>query len=81
MDSCIKNVDEEKWNYVKVEAAKKRLTMGKFFNRLVEEYKMKEEAAKEEWEKIFSGKAFLSRDEAENIKKDSIEFRKNFEFR
>ncbi len=39
MDVCIKNIDDESWNYFKSESNKHRVTMGELFNKVVLEHK------------------------------------------
>lgn len=81
MNTLIKNVDEENWHFLKVEAAKERVTIGKLFNRVVEEYKNKgREDTTKAWEKIFRGKPILSKEETKRMHMNIKSFRKEFDF-
>lgn len=81
MNTLIKNLDEENWHFLKVEAAKERTTLGNLLNRIIEEYKSKEkEAAKETWGKIFSLKPLLDKAESREMHKALTSFRKEYNF-
>ena len=81
MNTLIKNLDEENWHFLKIEAAKERITLGNLLNRILEEYKSKEKNNwKREWEKIFSLKPLLSKKEAKEMLAASKSFRKEYHF-
>jgi len=81
MNTLIKNLDEENWHFLKVEAAKERTTLGNLLNRILEEYKSKEKnTARRAWEKIFSLKPSLSKTEAKEMHKAASSFRKEYHF-
>lgn len=80
MNTLIKNVDEEKWHFLKVEAAKEKVALGELFNRIVEEYKNRKRASNERWEKIFSAKPILTEKEAKEMHKASESFRNEYSF-
>lgn len=81
MDTLIKNVNEEDWHFLKVEAARKKVTMGKLFNKLIVEYQQKEqETPIKKWNQIFSREPLLTKAEARELHKATEEFRKEFSF-
>lgn len=81
MNTLIKNLDEENWHFLKIEAAKERTTLGNLLNRIIEAYKSKEkEAAEKAWGKIFSGKPLLNKIEAREMHLAASTFRKEFHF-
>lgn len=81
MDTMIKNVDEENWHFLKVQAAKEKATIGEMFNRIISEYKEKEvEDAKRAWNKIFSKPPIFTKEEAKKMHKASESFRKEYGF-
>ena len=80
MDVLIKNVDEDNWHFLKVEAAKERRTMGEIFNKLVLELKEKEEDDMAVWDKIFSRKPLLTKKQAKRMHKHIAPFRKEYGF-
>ena len=82
MNTLIKNMDEENWHFLKVEAAKERTTLGNLLNRIIESYKLKErETTKKVWEKIFSTKPLLNKADAKEMHKNLASFRKEYNFR
>jgi hypothetical protein len=80
MDVLIKNVNEDNWHFLKVEAAKERKTMGNMFNKLVEELKKKEKDDIAAWERIFSRKPLLTKKQAKRMHKHVATFRKEYGF-
>ena len=81
MDTLIKNINEENWHFLKVEAAKERVTMGELFNRVIEEYKnMGKDNDAKTWEKIFRGKPILSKKETKSMHMAIKSFRKELDF-
>jgi len=81
MNTLIKNLDEENWHFLKVEAAKERTTLGNLLNRILEEYKSKENnAAKKAWNKIFAAKTLLTKANAKEMLAASKSFRKEYNF-
>ena len=81
MNTMIKNLDEENWHFLKVEAAKERITIGELFNRIIEEYKnIETERSAKVWQKIFSRKPILSKEEVKEMQKNIGSFRKEFNF-
>lgn len=81
MDTLIKNVDEENWHYLKVQAAKEKITLGQLFNRLVQDYKeMEKEEASWLWKKIFSRAPLLGKEDAKRMHKAIQDFRKEYTF-
>ena len=81
MNTLIKNINEENWHFLKVEAAKARVTIGELFNRLIEEFKNKEDGSHAKaWDKIFRGKPILSKDDARRMHLSIKSFREEFDF-
>ncbi|MBI5072847.1 hypothetical protein HZA99_03445 [Candidatus Woesearchaeota archaeon] len=80
MDTMIKNIDEENWHFVKVQAAKEKKTIGELFNTMVQGYKEKEIAQKNAWERILSRKATLTQKKADEIEKSIKLFKKSYGF-
>ncbi len=81
MNTLIKNVDENNWHFLKIQAAKEKRTIGKLFNKIIEEYKQKnQEDVRENWEKIFIRKALLTKNEAEKMHIAMKHFRKEYGF-
>jgi len=80
MNTLIKNIDEENWRFLKVEAAKQNITLGELFNRLVEEHKSREEDMNISWQRIFSRPALLTKEEAKRMHKAIESFRREFSF-
>lgn len=66
MDTLIKNVDEESWHFLKVEAAKEKKTMGELFNTIIAVYKNKQDS-REQLQKILSRAPLLTKEEARNM--------------
>ena len=60
----IKDIDENTWFEFKSLAAKSRMKTGKFFEKLVEEYKNKTDAT---WDKILNAGKILSDKEAQDM--------------
>ncbi|MFH1722559.1 MAG: hypothetical protein ABH950_08160 [Candidatus Altiarchaeota archaeon] len=77
MDVCIKKVDEKAWRRFKAKAAENNLTLGRYFGEIVE----KKESRKGTLEHILSREPTLSKKEAEEMKKASENFRKDFKMR
>ncbi len=77
MDVLIKNVREESWKKFRIEAIKRNKKVGDLFTELTNNI----EASKGNWNRIKNSKASISDKDAENLKKDIQEFRKNFDFR
>ncbi len=73
----IKGVDDQAWNDFKGLAARQGQSMGEFFSSLVSNYP---KSNKERWKSIFNS-GFLTDKEAEEIKKDALQFRKELGFR
>ena len=81
MNTLIKNLDEENWHFLKVEAAKERTTLGNLLNRILEEYRSKEKSTtRKAWEKIFSLKPLLNKTEAKEMHRVVASFRKEYHF-
>lgn len=80
MNILLKNVDEEKYHFLKIEAAKRKMTLGRLFNRLVEEYKQKEAEDNKSWERLFTRGPLLTNDEAKKMHKSIEVFRKDYGF-
>ena len=80
MNTLIKNIDEENWRFLKVEAAKQNITLGELFNRLVEEHKNRDEDMNASWQRIFSRPALLTKEEAKRMHKAIESFRREFSF-
>lgn len=78
METCIRNIKEEDWQYFKAEAVKKNLKLGDFFSELLKEHK---NSAKNPWDKILNAKKILNTKNAEDMHKAIKEFRKEMEFR
>lgn len=66
------------WLKFKSLAAKKRLTMGKLFGNMLEEY---EKNAEKTWDIILNSGKVLSDKEADDIKKITLKLRKERGFR
>ena len=77
----IKNVDKESWKTLRAEAIKHGVTTGKMLEILVKEHTEKEKSRKDAWDAILNRKAFLTKKEAEAIRKAAEEIRKNFKMR
>ena len=80
MNILLKNVDEEKYHLLKIEAAKKRVTLGKLFNIMVEEHTTKEKDALKQWDDIFSTKPFLTEEESKHMRDRIKVFRQEYGF-
>ncbi len=80
MNIAIKNVREEDWRHIKSEAVKNNMKIGEFLNKLLLEYKNKEEKAGN-WKDILYGRKFLNSNDAAKIKEVMKVMRKEFEFR
>ena len=80
MNTLIKNIDEENWHFFKVEAAKQNIPLGELFNRLVEEYKNREEDMNASWQRIFTRPALLTKEEAKHMHKAIESFRRELSF-
>ena len=80
MNTLIKNIDEENWHFLKVEAVKQKIPLGELFNRLVEEYKNRDEDMNASWQRIFSRHALLTKEEAKRMHKAIESFRREFSF-
>ena len=74
----IKGIDEDAWLEFKSLAAKNKMKTGEFFERLIEEYKRRADAA---WEKILNPGKILSGEEAEYLEKFVKNLRKERGFR
>ena len=77
----IKNVDKESWKTLRTEAIKHGVTTGKMLEILVKEHTEKEKSRKDSWDAILNRKPFLTKKEAEIIKKRAEEIRKGFRMR
>ena len=80
MNILLKNVDEEKWHFLKIEAAKRKMTLGKLFNKLVEEYKHTEAEDNKSWDRLFTRVPLLTNEEAKKIHKSIDVFRHDYGF-
>lgn len=80
MNILLKNVDEEKYRLLKIEAAKRRVTLGKLFNMMVEQHTAKEKEALQRWDKIFSTKPFLSNEDVKGMRERIKMFRQEYGF-
>jgi len=76
--ACIKGVDKADWRYAKAEAAKSNKTMGDFFGELVRAHK---DTRRDNWDEVLSAKPLFTKEEAEEIRKATEDFRKSFKFR
>ena len=72
----IKDVDEDTWLEFKSIAVRNKMTMGKLFVDMVEEYKKK---TKEFWDDILKGSAVISDEEA--MEETISRIRKEYGFR
>ncbi len=80
MDVLIKNVDQEDWHFVKVEAVKEKKTMSEVLHTIIEEYRAKEQEGKR-WTAVLNRRATLTDYEAKNVWEGLQTFRKDFHFR
>ncbi len=80
MNILLKNVDEEKYHLLKIEAAKRKMTLGRLFNELVEEYTTKEKEYERAWDEVFAMVPLITKEEAKKMHKACEEFRKETEF-
>lgn len=80
MNILLKNVDEEKYHLLKIEAAKRKLTLGRLFNELVEDYTHKENEHEKAWQEVFAMVPFITKEEAKKMHKACDEFRQETEF-
>lgn len=74
----LKSVDEDSWFEFKSLAAKNNMKIGKFFEKMIEEYK---ENSKNFWEDILGCEKILSDEEAKYIEKVVKRVRKEIGFR
>ena len=74
----IKGIDENAWHEFKSLAAKNKMKGGKFFEKLLEEYKNKADAA---WDNILNAGKILSDEEAEHMENLVKRLRKEKGFR
>jgi len=74
----IKDVDEDTWLEFKSIAVRNKMTMGKLFVDMVEEYKKK---TKEFWDDILKGPAVISDEEARAMEETISRIRKEYGFR
>ena len=74
----IKDVDEEAWLEFKSIAARNKMKMGKFFGKMVEDYKRKSRSF---WDEILKGHALLSKEEADAMLETVKNIRKEYGFR
>ena len=65
---------------IKSEAAKNNLNIGKFINKLIDEYK-KSNIEENNWKEILYGRKCLTENDAKKMKEAMKGFRKEFEFR
>lgn len=80
MNTLIKNIDERRWHFVKIQAAKERKKIGELFNAMILDYENKEKADKSRWEKILSRKPTLTEKQAEDMKRAITSFKKSYGF-
>lgn len=80
MNTLIKNIDEERWHFIKIQAAKERKTIGELFNAIILEYENKEKTDKNVWERVLSRKPSLTEKQAEDMKKTIKCFKKSYGF-
>jgi len=78
---AIKNIPDSVWQRFKMESAKQGLTMGEFFEQLLQEHVRRKQEGKRVWSAIFEGKALLSEKEAKVLKEEAESFREGFAFR
>ena len=77
MDVLIKGVEEEVWKKFKITAIKRNRKISELFNELVKNVNVHSG----NWDKIKKHTGLLNDREAEEIKKATKDFRKNFKFR
>lgn len=80
MNTLIKNIDEKRWHFIKIQAAKERKTIGELFNAIIYEYENKEKTDKNVWEQVLSRKQSLTEKQAEDMKKAIMCFKKSYGF-
>lgn len=78
MEACIRNVSADSWKYLKTEAAKSGLPLGRFIEVMVSEHKR---AKEDPWKEILYGKRTLSKKLLDNVLKVHERFRRDFKFR
>ena len=78
---AIKNVSEESWKIFRAEAIKHGVTTGKMLEILVKDHVKKEKTEKNAWDIILKRKPFLTKKEAEIVRKRAEEIRKGFKMR
>ena len=74
----IKDVDEEAWLEFKSIAAKNKMKMGKAFEKMVEDYKVKSGSF---WDDMLKGPPMLSKEEASEMLEIVKKLRKEYGFR
>ena len=80
MNTLIKNIDEKRWHFVKIQAAKEKKTIGELFNALILDYENKEKTHRDTWEKLLSRKPTITEKQAEDMKKAIMSFKKSYGF-
>ncbi len=79
LNTCIKNIDAESWRLFKVEAAKHDMQLGEFFSKIVQDHAVRE--GQNNWDFVLNRKRSLTKRQVEELRKNSREFRKGFNFR
>jgi hypothetical protein len=78
MEACIRNVSADTWKYLKTEAAKSGLPLGRFLEVVADEHKR---AKEDPWKEILHGKKIFTEAELDEITERCADFRKRFRFR
>jgi len=80
MHKLLKNVDEESWNELKVEAARHRQTLSAFLASIVREHQLTERKKRAAWDVVLNGKKHLTDADAAALRKALAPFEKEHGF-
>jgi hypothetical protein len=80
MNTCLRNVEEGDWRFLKSEAARKKTTIAGILHEAVAGYRSKSGAAGN-WRKFMDRDGLLTQSDVSDFKSSVSEFRRGFRFR